>query len=59
MNAGAQLNVVGELINAVYMYHTSQRSSVGFEVNFKRHYQFQGTYTTHTAAIRKLRGWEF
>jgi type IX secretion system PorP/SprF family membrane protein len=52
VDAGAQLNFAGELLNVVYMYHTSQSSSFGIGMNYKRRYQIQGMYTTNTAAIR-------
>lgn len=51
VDAGAQLSFAGDLVNVVYMYHTSQSSSVGLGMQYKR-YQIQGMYTTNTAAIR-------
>lgn len=52
IDAGAQLNFAGEQVNVVYMYHTSQNSSFGLGMQYKRRYQIQGMYTTNTAAIR-------
>jgi type IX secretion system PorP/SprF family membrane protein len=52
IDAGAQLNVIGEKLNLMYMYHSTRNSTFGFGMDYKSRFQVLGMYTTNNSAMR-------